>query len=519
MTAAPERTAVTSPRTFRGRAGVGSPRLAGLAGVERVDVAPAEVLETERHDTDDRRLTAAGIALTLRRGGADVPATESAQWHLDLPDGNTAEQLRVPVPPDAGVAPVVPDELDELIRGASRERAVRPAGRVRTVRTISRLTADDGRPLATVVHDEITLATLGRSTEVEAWTEVSLHVDAADATLVAALEDRIAGIGLVPAAPAGEAELDRLLRPGRAAIRRPAGRKGSAGHVLHEHLSVQVERLAAQDLSVRRGEPDAVHQLRITARRLRSALQAYRPLLDRERTDPLVDALRALARQLAPARDAEVQRERITEGLASLDPRLVLGPVQAQVTRYFARAESEAHAAVLSALDGQAYIALRRGLDELVERPPLTKRASGKAAKVLPPLVARRTRRLDRAVAAATDPAVQGADRDVAIHTARKAAKRLRYATAVARPVAGKPAKRFARSLKAVQSALGEHQDTVVARETLRELGAQAHSAGENGFSFGVLFGRDAARAAAIEAELVQIWSAARAPKLRRWMR
>ena len=66
----------------------------------------------------------------------------------------------------------------------------------------------------------------------------------------------------------------------------------------------------------------------------------------------------------------------------------------------------------------------------------------------------------------------------------------------------GKDAKRFAKALKGFQTALGEHQDTVVAREALRELGAQAHAAGENGFSFGVLHARDAALAARIEERL-----------------
>ncbi len=487
--------------TFRGTAEVGAPRLAGLPGVARDDVSTAEVFEIERYDTDDRRLTAAGITLTLRHGGDDN-AGDPDQWQLDLPDGDAAEHLRVP----AGTDPSVPAELDELVRGASRDRAVHAAGRIRTVRTTTRLLASRGKLLATVVHDEVTLATLGRSTDVEGWTEVAVIPAAAGAALLAAIEERIVESGMRPATPAGEAELDRLLRP--VTRRRSPARKGTAGRVVHDYLVEQVHRLAAQDLRVRRGEPDGVHQIRVTARRLRSALQSFRPLLDRERTDPLVDALRTLAGELAPARDTEVLSERITAGLDALPPALLLGPVQAQVTRHFARAEAEAHAAVLSALDGAPYIALRRELDELVERPPLTKGASAKAGKALPSLVARRVRKLDRAM----DFALAGDD--VAIHTARKAAKQLRYATEVARPAAGKPAARFARSLKSVQQALGEHQDTVVARETLRELGAQA----ENGFSFGVLLGQDAAKAATIEADLRETWTATRGKKLRRWL-
>lgn len=491
--------------TFRGTSEVGAPRLAGLPGVTRDEAVPVEVSEIERYDTDDSRLTAAGIRLTLRRDGDGGP-DDAGRWQLDLPDGDAVEVLSVPLPPGAGAVPAVPAELDELVHGVSRDRALRAAGRVRTVRTATRLLAARGRLLATVVHDEVTLATLGRSTEVQGWSEVALLPAVADATLLAALVERVVESGMHPAAPAGEAELDRLLRP--VVRRRPVTRAGTAGRAVHDYLSVQVGRLAAEDLRVRRGEPDAVHQLRIAARRLRSALRSFRPLLDRDRTDPLVDSLRALARELAPARDAEVLRERITAGLDALPPALLLGPVQAQVTRHFARAEAEAYAAVLSALDGGSYIALRRGLDDLVERPPLTGRASAKAAKALPPLVARCVGRLDRTMDAAL------AGDDVAIHTARKAAKQLRYATEVARPVAGKPAVRFANGLKGVQRALGEHQDTVVARETLRELGARA----ENGFSFGVLLGQDAARAAVIEAELEPTWGAMRSKKLRRWL-
>lgn len=330
-----------------------------------------------------------------------------------------------------------------------------------------------------------------------------------------ALTERLVDDGLRPAPPAADAELDRLLRPAPAPRRPSAGRKGTAGAVLLEYLAAQVDRIAVEDLRVRRGEPDAVHQLRVASRRLRSALQAYRPLLDRDRTDPLVDGLRAFGAALAPARDAEVLRERISTALADLPGELVLGPVQAQTTRHFARTEAEARAAVLTELDGVRFTALRSGLDALVENPPLTKRAARPARRELSALAARSARRLERAVGAAVDGSLPADERDDAVHSARKAGKRLRYATEVARPAVGKPAKRFTKRLKAFQSALGEHQDTVVARTALRELGAAA----ENGFSFGVLLGHDAARAARIERELPELWTSAWRRRNRRWPR
>lgn len=297
---------------------------------------------------------------------------------------------------------------------------------------------------------------------------------------------------------------------------RAAGKPGSAGAVLLAYLTEHVDRLAAEERRARADEPDAVHQLRVNARRLRSALQAYRPLLDRERTEPLVDALREFGRRMAPARDGEVLEERIGSGLAELPPELRLGPVQALATRHFARVGADARAGVLAELDGEHFARLRARLEDLLVDPPLTKRARRPARRELPAVVRRTARRLARAVETATDPDAE--HRDEAVHAARKAAKRLRYATDVATPAVGKSATRFASGLKAFQKALGEHQDTVVARGVLRELAAQAHGAGENGFAFGVLYARDEARAARIEEELPALWAQAWTKKNRKWL-
>ncbi len=59
-----------------------------------------------------------------------------------------------------------------------------PSGRIRRVRTETRLLDADDRLFATVVHDHVTVATLGRSTDVESWTDVELRPAAADDELV-----------------------------------------------------------------------------------------------------------------------------------------------------------------------------------------------------------------------------------------------------------------------------------------------------------------------------------------------
>ena len=267
-------TATRTARTFRGPGGAGLPNLAGLPGVLRLDAALPEVFETDRLDTDDR---AAG------RGGhhARTPPAPSApaHWRLDLPD----ETLRMP----AGESSDVPAELAELVRAAAREAALRPVGNIRTVRTENRLLGADDRLLATLVHDEVTVATMGRRADVRGWSEIDLRPDDGDDELLDGVAARVGETGMRPGAPAATAELDRMLRP---APRRRAGRKGSAGAVLMDYIARQVDRIAAEELRVRRDAPDAVHQMRVAARRLRSVLKAYREVLDRQRTDRVADA-------------------------------------------------------------------------------------------------------------------------------------------------------------------------------------------------------------------------------------
>jgi CHAD domain-containing protein len=107
-----------------------------------------------------------------------------------------------------------------------------------------------------------------------------------------------------------------------------------------------------------------------------------------------------------------------------------------------------------------------------------------------------------------------GQARDVALHETRKAAKRARYAAEAARPALGKKdgrkARRFAKRMKDVQSALGMHQDAVIAQATARDIGVHAHLAGENAFSFGLLNERAHYQALACEDQAHRAWRHAR---------
>jgi CHAD domain-containing protein len=160
---------------------------------------------------------------------------------------------------------------------------------------------------------------------------------------------------------------------------------------------------------------------------------------------------------------------------------------------------------LLGVLDSARYLALLDALDVFVAEPPLRTAAEGKPAKVLAKAVRRDFGKVSDLVEQALQ-APPGHDRDEGLHEARKKAKRTRYAAETATPAIGGPAKALAKSMKSLQSLLGEHQDSVMARQTLRELSAVAHAAGESAFTYGLLYGREERRAEVVEQEVPAAW-------------
>ena len=292
-------------------------------------------------------------------------------------------------------------------------------------------------------------------------------------------------------------------------VRGPAprlGRRASVGQVVLAYLWEQAEAIEELEPAVRRNAPDAVHKMRVALRRTRSALQAYGRVVDRSATRELTGELRWLAGVLGEARDLEVLRARFSEAVGELPDELVVGPVPDRLDRFFAPRQTDALAAIVAALDSERYRALLAAIDRLLAEPPLTRQAHRPARRELPALVGRAHRRVAAHVEVA-DRLTPGDERDTRWHEARKASKRLRYAAEAAAPVLGKPANRLVEQVKQVQELLGDHQDAVVARPVLREIGAAAHGDGENGFTWGVLHQQQTDAGRLPEAAIICAWA------------
>ncbi|KDN20978.1 CYTH and CHAD domain-containing protein [Amycolatopsis rifamycinica] len=475
-------------------AGSGVPRLVGVAGVETQDDPVEHVLDASYYDTATFRLARSGITLRRRVGGPD------AGWHLKLPvSADERQELQLPL---GGDPHKVPGRLRRLVRAYTLGEKLVPIARLRTDRFAHRLAGADGRTVATLTDDHVTGEAGGESARLDEWRELELELDPdAEPGLLAEFDRALTEAGA--SASPWPSKLRRLIGDRVPAPRRP-GKKPSAGDVvlvaLHEHYG----RLRRADVGVRLDVEDSVHQMRVAIRKLRSTLRTFGSVVDKRETAALASELQWLGRQLSPARDTEVTEARLREELDALPSELVFGPLRQFLTRHFAREAEEGRTRALAALTGKRYLRLLRALDALLADPPLTAEARKPAKAGLRKPLRKAAKKLSRAEAAARG--LSGDELGVALHEVRKKAKQARYAADTVKSVYGKKVRVWRGNVKAVQSTLGEHQDTVVGRDVLRHLAIAAHGEGQNGFTFGMLYARDAGRAERLREKFRRQW-------------
>lgn len=498
-----------------------------LPGVADLREETAEELDAIYYDTADLRLLTRGVTLRRRTGGHD------AGWHVKLPaqpgDGGGSREIHAPL--RAGKAGHVPRELARRLAVHARGGDLVPVAHLRTHRRRHLLLDKKGRLLAEVAQDQVAAQVLGAerigtgavadgsagtSTRLTHWFELEVELEDGRPALLEAAARVLAAAGWHPSPSAHKLdhalaeELPASYTSGERDRKRPARggrpRPGSAGEAVMARLDAQVTVLTALDPGVRADEPDAVHAMRTAARRIRTLLRGHARLLDRTRTDPVVSELAWLTSLLAPARDHEVlavrlpaHARKVADAYGADVPGL--GGLAKRIARQERALHDSAWRAAVETLDGARYFALLDALDALCAEPPLRKKARRPAVEQLRRTAARDHRRLVRRIAAA-ESAPAGSERDLALHAARKAARRARHTAETAVPYAGKKARRLRKHSKAVQQVLGEHQDAVVARAALPALAADAHRTGATAYGYGLLHAYESARLQAAERRL-----------------
>jgi len=480
------------------------PDLSTMHGVTAVSRTDQELLATY-FDTPGLALATAGVTLRRRTGGED------AGWHLKLPMHGARLEIAVPLGRAVRNPPVA---LRHVVAGLVRDDSLAPVVTIHTNRTVHGLHGERGLVLAEVADDRVSAESVDPGAPGPAlltWREVEVELVTGDRALLAEAAELLTSAGARPSD--SPSKLARALGD-RLVVRMPLlpepSRKGSAADVIQLRLLEQVAALRRLDPWVRHDAPEAVHDMRVAVRRLRHAIASYRRFLDDDVAEPLRDELGWLAALLGGPRDAEVLHEVLRNLVADERRDLVRGPVWARIDRDVRAQYDAARADLIEGLASSRYLDLVDRLVAFADEPPWTKRAHRPARKVLPRGLDRDWKRLRARVdeVASLNAADDQAAHADLLHGVRKAAKRVRYAAEPLVPLYGDDALGMVRAHEQIQTVLGDHHDRTEAQQGLLELGDRAAQAGEDAFTYGLLYARIDARADDTAREFEQAWRA-----------
>lgn len=418
--------------------------------VAGASVGDAEVREISDvyYDTVDLRLARWGCTLRERAGEG---------WTVKIPrpsKGIVLDREEVVFRDDPGDPPVAALNLvSSLTRGA----LVDVVARLRTRRLVRPWRTDDGGVVAELTDDDVRASTTDGDEVRFREIEFELTPDV-DGDLVDVVVDR-----LTAANKFAERPVPKLVRAlGPRAMQppdvdaAPLPAKPTAQEVITSAIASSVARLLLQLPAARLGtDPEGVHQARVAARRLRSDLKTFEPLLDSAWCAEIQERLRSMIDELGAVRDNDVLRSKLRD-LVARHPEINDGAARG-VFRQVQLERRRGRRRLLRYLGGDQAAELLEHLVAAAAAPATLKRASRPARDVMPKLVRKRWKRLDGAIGA-----FGGRPTAAELHEVRILAKRLRYATEAVAPAAGKQARKFARDAASIQDSLGELNDAAV---------------------------------------------------------
>jgi triphosphatase len=424
-------------------------------------------LQTIYFDTHDRKLRQAGAVLRVRRQGKQFIQTVKTAGN-----GSAGLQQRgeweTPVPtaaPDLAVTgdrlpPIRPADLEPLFESRVR----------RTTRLL------DG---IEVSFDRGEIRTPAGAAEAVSEIELELKSGSARALFDLALE--LARVAPVQIEPLTKSERGYVL----AGETRPSAvhaspldldRDGTAEAALEAILRHCLGHLTANQPLVldEEGNAEALHQMRVALRRLRSALSMFRPLLPPPEKAGFVTEAKWLADTLGEARDRDVF---VDETLAPVQHAFPDDPAFDALAADALASRRAAHEAAREAIRSPRYthFVLRLGAwveDRGWRHQQLSERNAalfGPVGELASQLLEKRHRQAQKR---GRDFAELDADRR---HELRIAVKKLRYAADFFRSLYGaKDTRKYLKRLTDLQGALGRINDFVTARRLLAIFSAGA---------------------------------------------
>ena len=439
--------------------------LAALESAGRYEPVRAQSGESEERwlDTSDHRILAAGLLLRVECPGTArlSPLTTSRPVPADdegfaqaLPPAAADEPVRGEGPVGTRVAAVAGTRALETLATVrlSRRRIVVRDGEARLGLDVQELRAvrsqeDDGRTasrLAIAGADDASVASLAAALAESCTLAPAPAFDATVLDLAGVPDPRIVDLGLTELPPhPSVAEL------AFATLRADSG----------DFLSCEPK--------VRLGDSrEAVHDMRVAARRLRAALDLFEDALP-ARAKALRRELKRFGESLGGVRDLEVQLRQL-DGWRRDNPRSAAAAFDA-IERVLLAKHAAARRKLLHALDARRHERLVSRLTSLLRGGPKRRPASGRRPAVgeAPHLIRKRYRDMRR-----VGDALSRRSTAAELHGLRIACKSLRYALDFYRPLYDGAVAEMIDGVSDLQGLLGDHQDMWVAIGHLEALAA-----------------------------------------------
>ncbi|AFY88959.1 CHAD domain-containing protein [Chroococcidiopsis thermalis] len=232
-------------------------------------------------------------------------------------------------------------------------------------------------------------------------------------------------------------------------------------------------------------DPEALHQMRVGMRRLRSAIAGFAPAIDLPK--PVQEKkIGKIARILGSLRDLDVLRESLENKYKPALPADEQEQLDTALV-YLYKRRRKVFAKVHETLTGDRYQELKQALEKWLSQPQLQPIAQMPIQATLPDLLLSEVGRLllhpswlvgtklqDEQVVVQTGQTPEQAkqqliDNAPLLHSLRKETKRARYQMEVFANFYGASYETYLEDLKAIQSILGQFQDSAVLSEFLAD--------------------------------------------------
>lgn len=319
---------------------------------------PSTDLVSRYYDTKKNRLAAKGIALRLRQADGRTVQTvkagskggafmDRAEWEmpvdgpgLDLDVLPDAARRAMGVVIDAELSPILETSLQRQIATVRRDNPLGPD-------LVVEIAADKG-----------TVSAGGKS---ESFAECEMELVQGNVGVFFQLASEINALCPLPLSNVTKSERGYRLLDGKSAEACRAPRFAlTASESIHEALaevfSICTRNILDNEAVCLEGrDPEGVHQMRVSIRRMRSSLNVFRPYLEPDRVEWLREELKWLGGCLGPARDWDVY---IDETIGSMSSYGIDDRATKSLRRVAERKRKEAYKQVRDTLGSQRYARL-----------------------------------------------------------------------------------------------------------------------------------------------------------------